>query len=216
MARLKRTVAGAVALGVLFIPGIAAANDRRPTATATTFDDVKTRCTKSIADRQAKLDRLSAQIAKSVDPHDADLNTIITTAKSGLIALQASIDGNAGDLATLKSDCQRIVTDLRIYALRVPQINLVMSIDTFDAAMAKLAPLHDQLAAAGDPDAAEAEAKLASATTKIDGIDIDSLLAITPGTYNADKKVLGSYLQSVRSARSDLEKASQLARHIAL
>ncbi|MEO8694984.1 MAG: hypothetical protein ABI658_15765 [Acidimicrobiales bacterium] len=239
MTRLKKAVAATVAVGVLFIPGIAAANDKRPTGgddqrkistqAATTFDEVKARCTKAIVDRQANLDRISAKIGQSFDPHDAALNTIITTAKSGLIAVRAAIDSNTGDLAALKADCQRIVTDLRIYALRLPQINLVMSIDKFDAAMAKLASLHDQLAAAiasantaGDPDAAEAtellntlEATVASATTKIDSIDVDVLLAITPSSYNADKKVLSPYVQSVRSARSDIKKASPLARHIA-
>ncbi|MEO5841162.1 MAG: hypothetical protein ABIQ73_13220 [Acidimicrobiales bacterium] len=239
MTKVKNAVVATIALSVMLIPGIAGANDKRPTGrgdqreastkAAATFDDLKARCTKAIADRQAKLDRLTAKIAQNPDAHDAELNTIITTAKSGLIALQAVIDSNTSDLALLKTDCQRIVTDLRIYALRVPQINLVMSIDKLDAAMAKLAPLHDELAAAiaaantaGDPDAAEAaelltklEARLASATTKIDGIDVNALLAITPGVYNTDKKVLHPYLQAVRSARSDIKKASQVARHIA-
>lgn len=251
MTTFKRSVAATVAMGVLIIPGIAAANDKNRTDTsatsnssdssgrddkrkanakaAATFDEVKARCVKAIADRQAKLDRLTTKVAQSADLHDADLNAIITTAKSGLIVLQAAIDVNAGDLAALKVDCQRIVTDLRIYALRVPQINLVMSIDKFDAAMAKLAGLQGELAAAiaaantaGDPDAAEAaellaklEAKLASAMTRIDGIDVAGLLAITPAGYNTDKKVLHPYLQSVRSVRSDLKKASQLARYIA-
>lgn len=249
MTKLKNAIVGTMALGVLFIPGIATANDKHATggsatanstektrsdqrkadAKAATFDEVKSRCVKAIADRQARLDRLALKVGQTVDEHDLALQAIIVTSQSGLIALKAAIDGNTSDLATLKEDCQRIVTDLRIYALRVPQINLVMSIDKFDTAMAKLATLHDELAAAivaaqnaGDPDAAQAaelltklEAKLASATTKSDGIDVAGLLAITPGAYNADKRVLNPYLQSVRSARSDLKKASQLARQIA-
>jgi hypothetical protein len=75
--------------------------------------------------------------------------------------------------------------------------------------------------AAGDPDAADAqellgvlEMKLADAQGKIDGIDVASLLTVTPAVYNAGKKVLSPALQAVRSARADIKKASQLARHI--
>ena len=205
MTKLKNAVVGVMAMGVLLIPGIAAANDKRPTATSATFEGVKAKCVKAIADRQSKLDGLAAKVAQSPDPHDAGLNAIITTSRSGLIALQAAIEANTSDLAKLKQDCQRVSTDLRIYALRVPQINLVMSIDKFDAAMAKLATLHDELPT-------QLVDKLATATAKIDGIDVAGLLAITPAAYNADKKVLRPYLQSVRSMRSDLEKASQFAK----
>jgi len=182
MTMLKRAVAGTVAMGMPFIPGIAAANDKHRTDTSATFEEVKARCVKAIADRQAKVDRLTTRVAQNADPHDADLNAIITTSKSGLIVLQAVIEANTADLAAA-----------------------IAAANT-----------------AGDPDAAEAaelstklEAKLASATTKIDGIDVAGLLAITPAGYNTDKKVLHPYLQSVRSARSDVKKASQLARHIA-
>jgi hypothetical protein len=153
------------------------------TKAAATIEGVKAKCVKAIADRQSKLDGLAAKVAQSPDPHDDDLSAIITTSRSGLIALRAAIEANTSDLATLKRDCQRVLIDLRIYELRVPQINLVMSID-----------------------------KLATATTKIDGVDVAGLLAITPSVYNADKKVLRPYLQSVRSARSDLAKASQFAK----
>ena len=193
------------------------------------FDDVKAKCVKAITDRQARLDKAAAKVAKSPDPHDAALNTIITNSKSALAALQTEIEGDTGDLTALKEDCQRIVTDLRIYALRLPQINLVMSIDRLNSSMDKFDTLHDQLVAAiaaantaGDPDAADAaalltklEEKLASAKTKLDGVDVDALLAITPADYNANKNVLKPYLQAVRSASSDVRKASQLAKHIA-
>ena len=207
MTKLKNAVVSTMALGVLLVPGISVANDKPATtsAKAATFEDAKARCLKLIADRQAKLDRLTAKVAESPDPHDAELTAIITTSKSGLIALQAAIEANTSNLAALRADCQRIITDLRIYALRVPQINLVMSIDKFDAAMAKLATLHDEL----PPSLVD---KLATAKAKIDGIDVAGLLAITPAGYNVDRKVLSPYLQTVRSARSDLEKISQFAK----
>jgi hypothetical protein len=205
MTKLKNSVVGTIAMGVLLMPGIAAANDKQPTASSATFGVVKAKCAKAIADRQSKLDELAAKVVQSPDPHDAELNAIITTSRSGLIALQAAIEANTGDLARLKQDCERVITDLRIYALRVPQINLVMSIDKFDAAMAKLATLHDELLT-------KLADMLATATAKIDGIDVAGLLAITPASYNADKKVLRPYLQSVRSVRADLEKASQFAK----
>jgi hypothetical protein len=219
---MHKTVAGMATMGVMLFPGAAFANDRatndaHTTSTAnhsdgksrgdqhtsnskgTSFDDVKARCVKAIADRQARLDRVATKVAANPDPHDADLLAIIASSKSALVALQAEIDADTGDLAALKEDCQRIVTDNRIYALRLPQINLVMSIDRLDASMAKFDALHDQLVAAiaaantaGDPDAAEAaetltklEAKLASAKTTLDGIDVGALLALTPADYNA-------------------------------
>ena len=252
MNKMNKTVAGMVTLGVLLFPGVASANDKHdtgptPTANSTdtkgrtdvrktnvsvkdqaSFDEVKAKCVKAITDRQASLDKAAAKVAKSPDPHDAALNTIITDSKTALTALQTQIEADT-DLTALKADCQRVVTDLRIYALRLPQINLVMSIDRLDASLVKFGTLHDQLVAAiaaantaGDPDAANAaalltklEAKLASAKTKLDGIDVDALLAITPADYNANKNVLKPYLQAVRSANSDVRDAAQLARHIA-
>ena len=208
VAKLKNAVVGTMALGVLLVPGISVANDKPATSSAkatATFEEVKSRCLKGIDDRQARLARLATKVGQTADEHDPALQAIIVTSQSGLIALKATIESNTSDLVALKRDCQRIITDLRIYALRVPQINLVMSIDKLDAAMAKLATLHDEL----PPNLVD---KLATATAKIDGIDVAGLLAITPAGYNVDKKVLHPYLQSVRSARSDLEKISQFAK----
>jgi hypothetical protein len=227
MSKTRNVVIATVTAFVLLCPGAASAHET--TKAASSFDRTKALCLRAISQRQATLDRLTTKVAANADPHDADLVALITTAKSGLIAAQAAIEGTTSDGAALKDACRHIVTDLRIYALRVPQINLVMTVDKLDAAMAKFDALHDQLAdavaaagAAGDPDAAKAQeqldkldAKRASVGAKIDGIDVDALIAITPGAYNADKKVLRPYLQEVRALRADVKKASQLAKHIA-
>ena len=208
MTKLKNAVVGSMALGILLVPGISVANDKPATSSAkaaATFEDAKDRCLKGIDDRQARLARLATKVGQTPDAHDPALQAIIVTSQSGLIALKAAIEADTSDLVALKRDCQRIVTDLRIYALRVPQINLVMSIDKLDTAMAKLATLHDEMPS-------NLVDKLAAATAKIDGIDVAGLLAITPAGYNVDKKVLIPYLQSVRSARSDLEKISQFSK----
>ena len=224
----RNVVIAAVTAVVLLCPGAASARERQGTSRVTD-DQPRDRCLKAIDDRHARLDRLRAKVAANADPHDADLAALNTTAKSGLIAAQAAIEGNPSDTSALNEDCRRIVTDLRVYALRVPQINLVMSIDKLDTALTKFEALHGQLAdavaaagAAGDSDAAKAHevlgkvvTKLASAAAKIDGIDVSALLAITPVGYNANKKVLHPILQDVRAARADVKKASELAKYIA-
>ena len=235
MRKTKNVVIATVTAAVLLCPGAASAHEKQggprasDTKAASSFDQTKRWCLEAVSARQAKLDRMGAKVAATADPHDAPLVALITTAKSGLIAAQAAIEGIASDSAALKEACRSIVTDLRIYALRVPQINLVMTFDKLDAATSKFDALHGQLVdavaaagAAGDPDAAKVheqlgklDAKLASVGAKIDAIDVRALLAITPGAYNADKKVLRPYLQEVRAVRADVKKASQLARHIA-
>jgi hypothetical protein len=235
MKNAKRKVAAMVTMSVMLVPGVAVANDTHGTSTSksntttATFDGYRAMCVKSITDRQTRLDRAAAAVANSPDARDAQLTAIILVSKSSLIALQAEIDSDTGDLAALKEDCKRIVTDNRIYALRLPQINLVMSVDRLNASSVKFDALHAQLVAAiaaanaaGDPDATEAtetltklEAKLASAKATLDGIDVDALRAITPADYNANKKVLQPYLQAVRSAHSDVKKAAKSAKYIA-
>jgi hypothetical protein len=252
--KMKRTVAGMVTMGVLLFPGVAFANDKahnekssnekssnekthnektstddKHDSAAASFDEIKAKCVKAITDRQASLDRAATNVLKTSDPHDGVLTTLITNSQNALAALLVEVNADTGDLAALKQDCQRIVTDNRIYALRLPQINAVMSIDRLNASLVKFGTLHDQLVAAiaaanssSDPDAAEAtatlaelEAKLASAKATLDGIDINALLAITPADYNANKNVLQPYLQAVRSAHSDVKQAAKLAKHIA-
>src|SRR5688572_33163785 len=107
MTKLKNAVVGTMALGVLLVPGISAANDKPATSSAkatATFEEVKSRCLKGIDDRQAWLGRLSTKVGQAADEHDPALQAIIVTSRSGLIAVKAAIDANTSDLVALKRD----------------------------------------------------------------------------------------------------------------
>jgi hypothetical protein len=222
MRTLRRMVVAATATGLMFVPGAASArNSDAGERRAAPTPPLETRCLDAIRERDAALDRLRVKIGDSPGPHDAALVAIVNSAKTGLIVLQAAIEDPASDASTRKADCRRIVTDLRIYSLRVPQINLVITFDDLDHAFDELARLQNELgeavegAADGDPDAVAARDELArlgdalaGARAKIDTIDVEALLAVTPRSYNTEKKVLRPPLQMMREVRRDLDRAS--------
>jgi hypothetical protein len=223
MRTLRRMVVAATATGLMLVPGAASArdSDAGPRRVAP-VPPLETRCLDAIRERDAALDRLRVKIDDSPGPHDAALVAIVNSAKTGLIVLQAAIEDPASEASSRKADCRRIVTDLRIYSLRVPQINLVVTLDELDHAFDELARLQDQLgdgveaaAADGEPDAVAAreelarlEDTLAGARAKIDTIDVEALLAVTPRSYHTDKKVLRLSLLTMREVRRELDRAS--------
>jgi hypothetical protein len=215
---------------LLLVPGSAAARDGERTATRTPAEEsLEVRCLRAIDERNATLDRLQTEIAASPDRHDDALAAIVASAKTGLIVLQAAIEDPAADEGTRKADCRRIASDLRVYALRVPQIRIVMTVDALDGALAELGARRGRLGDAvvalmtdGDADddgvheqLTRLDDLLAHAQTTIASIDVDALLAVTPRMYNADKKVLETPVQAVRVVRDDLRQAAVAARRLA-
>jgi hypothetical protein len=231
MKTISKLIAGAALSAGLMLSaaGVASAADTTPKANAAVdLDGVKARCTAAIDRRVAELDVLTTRVGASKqvsDSHRTALNDTIASAKSGLTSLRGTIAADS-DLKTLRADCEKIVSDYRIYALRVPQTHLVLGFDTESAAIAKLDDAEQKLSAAIDDAAAhgkdtthaaqllsDMQAKLADATTQVSG-KADAVIGLQPADWNADHGVLTPYVGSFRSARIDLRAAAQDAKGI--
>ena len=197
-------------------------------AAPTTVAGLKARCTEQINRRLTDLDRLAARVAERADvltdAHEAAIATIITDAKAGLLVLRGEIDA-AATLDALKPLCSRVVTDFRIYALRIPQVNIVLAVDAIGAKQAMFATLRDKLVAAiavgTTPDnssplaalLAEFDAHVLAMVAAADGV-ADPALAKTVADYNTNPKVLKPFVEAMRTARSEAKGAAKSARSI--
>ena len=188
----------------------------------------KARCTAAIDVRLAKLTQLEGRVDRAkrlTDGHRATLHGINTNARTGLTALRTKIEGDS-DAATLKSDCQSIVLDYRIFALRAPQENLVIAADAETAAVTKLQSVEPKLsdaiakaeAAGKDVTAAKAafadlEAKVNDASQHVTGL-ANTVIGYQPADYNANHELLTPARTNVKTAVADLKAASADVRTI--
>ena len=242
-------------MGALFIPGIATANDkhgtttRRPSdwtektgrsdqrttstkAAARTFEEVKSRCLKGIAGRQARLDRLGAKVGQTVDEHDLALLAIVTTSPKWAISLKATIEANTGDLAKhrggLPADRHRSA-DLRVArpADRLGDVDRQgRRGDGETRGLARRVGGHDRGGRPsehpGGPDAGGGRGVVDEARSRARPVPRRRSTVSMPSGYSAIsssrrlQRLTGRCCictcQWVRSARSDLRKASQFGR----
>jgi hypothetical protein len=199
-----------------------------PAERPTTVAGVQAACQERITRRLSDLDRLDAKLAARADvltpAHAAAIAAIVTDARAGLSALATEI-GAATTLDALKPLCDRIVTDFRIYALRLPQASLVLAADALIAKQTTFAALRGKLetaiAAGSTPENSAAVAALladfdghvAAMLAKAATVS-DPVLALTPAAYNADHSVLKPFVTSMKDARSEAKLASKSARQI--
>ena len=173
--------------------------------------------------RLTTLTDVSAKITASkviTSSHAAALQSEISSTRSGLTSLKATIDADPV-LATLKADVTRIATDYRVYVLVVPQANLVNGADAVLAAQAKVADINTKLTAAiaaakaGGKDTTAAQTALdamnASVTAAV-GLATPlpaALLPLTPAQYNGGTAgpILGNARTALGTARPDLKNA---------
>jgi hypothetical protein len=173
-----------------------------------------------------KLDGRVAGATRITDAHRSSLTTIISSARAGLTDLKAQIASDT-TAASLKPDCTSVVVDYRVFALRAPQVNLVIGSDAESAVITKIEGLEPRLsdaiakaAAKGiDVTAAQAafadlQAKVADASGKVTGLG-DTVIAYTPADYNADHTLLDAPRTAVKDARADLKAARDDAKTIA-
>jgi hypothetical protein len=200
-------------------PGAAAERRGARRPAVATLEAVKARSASQIARRQTDLaSQLTLVTSGSPALTSADrqaLASLIRTHQAGLAALGTKIAADT-DLATARSDHQRILTGHRIYALVLPQIRLVRANDALTGiALPRLTDaqsrLRSALAEAGKTD--EAAAKMADLQAQIDTISSSTsglsarLLAFTPAQWNADHTVLAPSRQSLQACRTALQQA---------
>ena len=196
--------------------------------TVATIDTVRARCAGEITRRLADLDRLAAKVAQHGEAlttaHVTAINAIIGAAKAGLTTRQTDVAA-ATTLDALRPLCEGVITDFRIYALVIPQVNLVIATDTLAGKQARFDAMHKKLAdaiAAGKTPATEAElatlladfdARVAAALADA-GKVADAVLLLTPAGYNANHNVLAPFVGFVKDARNEARGASKAAHKI--
>ncbi len=144
---------------------------------------------------------------------------------TSLTTLKAKIDADT-DLQTLRTDVQSIVQSYRVYALYMPQIEIVMAADrmldlnsVFGTLEAKLQTRITQAQTAGNNVSAlqttytDLVAKLNDATTQTQNA-INAVIALTPQGYPGNKTTLMSARTMLKTARQDIEAAYKDARTI--
>lgn len=191
-----------------------------------TPEGLKASCTAQIAKRLTALDKLAARVAEqsAVVTHQARIGEIIESTRTGLTALQAELDA-ATTVDALMPICRRVVTDFRVFALVVPQVNAAVAADAIVARQATFTTLRAKLEAAIEtgrtPETqaeltallASFEEHVAAVATAADGV-ADAVLAVTVAEYNANPKVLKASLESLRAARKEAKAAARDAHHI--
>ena len=172
--------------------------------------------------RLAVLSTLGEKVAGSkalTGAHRAQLTTVLDSNRSGLTALDSTIQGDT-TLARCSSDVRLIVTRFRVYVLVVPQVHLVIAADTLSNVDSVFARLEGPLGTAIQNDtglnpgqrqqATEALADMTAAVSAAAGSikgQADAALDLTPAGYPGTTTTLKGIRASLESARDDLHKA---------
>jgi hypothetical protein len=218
-----RTRLSAAALGAVFAVGAAALPAHAATGTAdpaAALTKAKAAVADGITDRLTTLAELQSRLAGQRDVPDAahsTLSSLLVSDISGLTALKTKVAGEA-TVAAVRADGKTMVDDYRVYLLVAPKVHLTHALSAERDAAARLAKVHDELAArlAKDPKAdtqanqdllADITVQLKAAGAAVDGKD-QALLALKPGP---DGKALSDAVKAVggsaKTARDDLRKA---------
>jgi len=223
-------IAGLLAGGV----GTAFAADgdttTRPSRPGANLATAQAACEKAIDDRLAALDRLAAAVdgrPAVTDDHQATLDGQIAAARDGLTGLRAEVAA-ATDAATLRADCQQIVTGYRVYLVVVPRTHEVVAADAVvqgaDRLTARVGDLEaaiDAAEAAGHDVThdrellADVQAQAASAHDAAAGVP-GTVLGLTAADWDAGtaKPALESGHATVKQARQDLASGLASAKQI--
>jgi hypothetical protein len=226
---------------VLVVVGLLAAVPVTAGATGSGHDGSAS-CVARVDRRIKDVDKLLGKVATAPDvtaSHRATLTQALQAARDGLVALRAEIlaltptvaayHEDQGPTTTLAPEvqaaCSRVATEFRIYALRKPQVNLVVAADRVAAQRALFDILAGELEAAiaqsgGDPDVDEARRLLDDYRARIDeawtaaGSVGDAVVGLGPADWNANRQVLDPYVEALREVKHDLKAAKKDARKI--
>lgn len=207
----------------LFIFGASGVYAQKPaTRTAvqqeTVISKLKTRADAEITRRINALTKLLEKInamkrltAAQKTAFTSGINAQITSMNT----LKAKIDADT-DIATLRTDVQSIVKSYRIFALYMPQINIVAHadrildvIEDMNAISGRLQKRIDEAKTAGKDTSAmqslmtDRAAKLKDAATQADRA-IAAVIALTPDGFPGNKTTLQSAQKMLQVARQDL------------
>ena len=180
---------------------------------------LKTRGNSELTRRIAALNELITKINGFKKLSDTQKSTFVTNIQSqitSLTALQIKIN-NDTDVATLKTDVQSIITSYRIFALYLPQINIIAFADRLLFVSDQLTELSNKLqiriqqSKTNGHDVISLTSTLTDMQTKISDAKIQAQNAIstvtplTPDGYPGNKTTLQSAHTMITTALIDLE-----------
>jgi hypothetical protein len=194
----------------------------------TRLENLKTRVQAEITRRTTSLTNLSNHISENKRLTDAQKTTFTSnmqTEITNLNALQTKITEET-DAATLRTDVKSIVSSYRIYALYMPQVQIVLasnsildSVDKFNALGVKLQNrISDAQSAEKDVSTlkttyADFQGKVTDAQAQANDA-ISTVTSLQPQDYPGNKTTLQSARKMLQTARLDLKTARQDAQTI--
>jgi hypothetical protein len=221
--RVKVSITAAfLAFGVASASVVQASTSRTPNASlkaaaADVLSTVKSKCDTAVKNRVSALGADITNINSDTTISSSDKSSLLATANSditGLEALDATIQSDTTVLVA-RSDCQKIVTDYRVYVLFEPQAHLTISTDRVAGAITKLQSISSTLATIvgkiADPtQKATAQTALIDFNSKLAAIQssssgLSSVLGLTPSGYPANKSALQTLQSALVTIRGDLQ-----------
>lgn len=218
-------------LGVLLFPSIALAQTASPSGStnqATRLATLHTACDDAISQRLASLNTLSTRIQGLQKLSASDKSNFlsqITADVNGLTSLKAKCDGDI-DVPTLRTDYQSVFTQYRIYAVFIPQLNLLAASDvmgvTADLLSTYASKLAARIQASGNQSnlvslLSDMQAKIADAKTQYASAQ-SQVISLTPNSFNTNPSGTKSTLQTaqgeIKTGAQDLKTAWSDAQQI--
>ncbi|MCX6791996.1 MAG: hypothetical protein NT149_03080 [Candidatus Gottesmanbacteria bacterium] len=224
---LRLSISSIVIISALAIGTPAVFAQKPATKAAATQDAVisrlKTRADAEITRRIDALTTLLTKINAMKSLTSAQKTTFtdgIQSQITSLNTLKTKIDADV-DIATLRTDVQSIMKGYRIFAVYLPQVNIMahadrilVVIDEMNAVSTKLQMRIDETNAAGKNTSAmqnlmtDRGAKLTDASTQANNA-ITTVVSLTPDGFPGNKTTLQSAQKMLQTARQDLVKALQ-------
>lgn len=148
--------------------------------------NLKTRADKAIDQRITSLNNLLSRVqnAGRLDATEKSaLSSDIQSDISGLTTLKAKIGADT-DISTAREDAKKIVSDYRIYAMFMPRMRLLITIDNLQALAARLSSLMPKIQSLADNLKSQGKD-----TSKIQSLidDINNQLSTINSKLSADK-----------------------------
>lgn len=178
---------------------------------------LKTRAGNEIDRRIASLNKLMAKIngiQKLSTDQKSKLASQIQNYITELTNLKAKIDAET-DLATIKADVKSVVTNYRIYALFMPEINELLAIDRVSIVADKLSNVEISLQGKGGDQAllTDMQNKITDAKSLLQAAQAE-ITPLTPAGYPGNRTTLQDARAKIKSAGQDLRMAWQEAQKI--
>jgi hypothetical protein len=230
MYKLSRTKVSALTLALALVTSLGfvtvatalASNASVAANTGTSSSDsakvqiIITKGNAEISRRLTTLGSLSSKINAASELTASDktsLSTEVSTEVSALTALKTKLDADT-DLATAKTDANSIFTEYRVYALVVPQVELVKTADNQQVTESKLSDLaiklHSRITGSNST-LSDMTAKINAAQAISSSIET-KVVTLQPTDYDTDHRVLSGDATQLKTAQTDNQAAASDAK----